>query len=109
MKEESLFNKIFSGRLPFIIIFFVLGILSGWLFKPDFLNRVNPTKEAAGIRQGGYSFINPLLECETGSQLEDKNLKQINHKIQDFVNKAISQNQTNHISVYYRDLNNGPW
>jgi beta-lactamase class A len=56
--------------------------------------------------EGGYSFINPLLECEDA---ENRELLPFRHKVQEAVDKALQQRKATHVSVYFRDLNNGPW
>ncbi|MFA4830264.1 MAG: serine hydrolase [Thermodesulfovibrionales bacterium] len=62
------------------------------------------------IRPGGYEFINPLLECETAQDtVEGKNLRSLKRKIHDFIDEKEKERGISHVSVYYRDLNNGPW
>lgn len=71
-----------------------------WISKSD---------EALSIRQSGYTFINPLLECET--KAIGSNQKYIPFE-KDLINKieAIQENNPNiHLSVYFRNLQNGPW
>lgn len=63
--------------------------------------------ESREVRQGGYQFINPLLECEMEeSQLQSlKPLQlQLEKKIREDFSKRASR-----VAVYFRDLNNGPW
>ncbi len=50
-----------------------------------------------------YEYISPLLSCGNPASTQLNNLKdKINQKIN-------SYNNVNHVSVYFRDLNNGPW
>jgi len=83
-----------------------IGLFFGWLL---FSNDENASNSGLSVRQGGYDFINPLLECEIDGGLESKNLTEFKSKVQEKTESLIQKNPINHISVYYRDLNNGPW
>lgn len=60
------------------------------------------------IRQPGYTFINPLLECETGDNrqkyvpFEKVTMKRIQDEV-------IRTNTGIEIGLYVRNLQNGPW
>ncbi len=57
-----------------------------------------------------YSFINPLLECDLGPDYISKNqVRPSKNKIEKLINNEIDKNNISYASVYYRDLNNGPW
>lgn len=64
--------------------------------------------EQKEIRQSGYNFTSPLLECETenGSAILKPSELKIKNEIQ---SKVIDENPDVDISLYYRDLKNGPW
>lgn len=88
-----------------------------------FLGKITPNKdpetekekplggqqEAKEIRQGGYQFINPLLECEPASNENLEKLAPLTQEVKKIINEKIETLQASHISFYYRDLNNGPW
>lgn len=58
------------------------------------------------IRQGESGLVYPLLDC---ADEEDYSLiRPFQHKLENLVNTKLGD-QCSHISVYYRDLNNGPW
>lgn len=61
------------------------------------------------VRLGGYKFINPLLECDKFSPSTTKDFASLKKELTSYTDKAISEGQVTHVSVYYRDLNNGPW
>lgn len=66
--------------------------------------------ERRQMRLGGYRFINPLLECEVaGDQVEFSELTPFKDKVAALVNKKLGDKTYSHVSVYFRDLNNGPW
>jgi beta-lactamase class A len=60
------------------------------------------------MRAGGYRFINPLLECE-GDLWQRELLRSFDRKLQNHVDKLLKEGHAEHIAVYFRDMNNGPW
>jgi beta-lactamase class A len=64
-------------------------------------------KAEAELRLAGYKFVNPLLECEifdatpANSALLEKMKQEIRSRL------ALSSQASS--SIYFRDLNNGPW
>jgi len=60
-------------------------------------------------RQENYQFINPLLECEFTNFSQNIAYDNLKDKILDHIKKLKSSQQITQISVYFRDLNNGPW
>lgn len=68
----------------------------------------NPT--ITELRQaGGHKFINPLLECDNYYPTKTASLELLENQLQAYVSGAISSGKASKISLYYRDLNNGPW
>ncbi|MEN9558749.1 MAG: hypothetical protein RL141_1118 [Candidatus Parcubacteria bacterium] len=64
------------------------------------------------IREGNssYPLINPLLECDLGSdRLGVNHPKPKREDVTAVIEKAKQEKQIASASVYYRDLNNGPW
>ena len=92
--------------LFFIVFLSFLGglIISPYLFTQ---NNENVIKE---IRKSySYKYINPLLECENSTISQDKNLTSLKKSVEFIINQQIINNKISFASVYYRDLNNGPW
>lgn len=91
--------------LSLVLLCFIGGLISSPYLFPK--TNQNITKE---IRQNfNYNFINPLLECENSSISSDKNLASLKKELQFIINQEISKNKISFASIYYRDLNNGPW
>ncbi|PIS41418.1 MAG: hypothetical protein COT25_03180 [Candidatus Kerfeldbacteria bacterium CG08_land_8_20_14_0_20_42_7] len=88
------------------LMLFLFGCFFGWLISTRFETTLTPTQE---VRSGGYTYINPLLECEVDGGLEDKDLHSFKSVIEEITNEAVSEKNVSEVSVYYRDLNNGPW
>ena len=60
-------------------------------------------------RQEGYQFINPLLECEISQDQEFKEYISLRKSLESYITEVKSKNIVTEVSVYFRDLNNGPW
>jgi len=61
-------------------------------------------------RSGDYTFINPLLECEIAEALLTNPLRPFKNKLENFLEDLTEkQKLISTASVYFRDLNNGPW
>ena len=87
------------------LFFLILGIIAGSVCI-YFVHAPQPTS-CQEVHSGDYEFINPLLECRGGDALTE--LKPFKSKVQDFVNGIIAKNNATDISIYFRDMNNGPW
>ncbi len=97
-----------SAALALVFLIFFSGYLAGNFQAASRLIKKN--QESSQLRQkGSYKLVNPLLECDfynegnflRSKELEDK-LKQVAEKMTDHYN-------VKHVSIYFRDLNNGPW
>ncbi len=95
-------------KVPWMALFFVLGLSLGALAGIN-IGSKNKGGIDRLIRQNSseYKFTNPILDCDTGENLarepflEDFSVKSISNLARD-MNIA-------EFSVYFRDLNNGPW
>jgi len=87
-----------------------IGIGIGWVGKTNVMNQDEQVLSVKEVRGGGYTFINPLLECELpGGLYGGSELVFLQNKLQTFVDEKINKKDATHISIYFRDLNNGPW
>ena len=104
MRDRSRFNAIII-LLAGIFIGFYLGFLvDNHLFDLRSISTLN-----IEIRQGQKSLINPLLECNDNEQIGQKEFGNLEAKLMAYIDKKIKANAASHISIYFRDLNNGPW
>lgn len=96
-------NILFIGFLLFVSFF------SGVYFSKKFSQNVSSDsldlKSKVERREEGYTFINPLLECEYENSQGNTSLKNIKTATQ----KILDKYPDDSISLYYRDLSNGPW
>ncbi|KAF0143353.1 MAG: Uncharacterized protein FD156_2714 [Nitrospirae bacterium] len=89
---------------------FLAGGVCGFLIDRSVTGSGQEALSGDEIRPGGYEFINPLLECETAQKtVEGRDLRSLKRKIHDFIDEKEKARGISHVSVYYRDLNNGPW
>ncbi|MFA5039631.1 MAG: serine hydrolase [Candidatus Omnitrophota bacterium] len=86
---------------------FLLGFFSGAWGLKFLTERIFKKPAFQEVREGGYEFINPLLECEPGEMPQE--LIPFKNKIAEAVQAAVQSKQAIEVGVYFRDLNNGPW
>ena len=65
--------------------------------------------ELKEIRETGYKFISPLLECQDAAPSTRNNMLVLENKLKNYIREIMSEKKADHISVYVRELNNGPW
>ncbi len=98
-------------RAPlFWIIILLSAALGFWIGK--LYPQVSPAypKEDTPIRQSGYIYTNPLLECENNGSFAKQKYIPFERKLVEKIEDNITQNHSGVLlSVYFRNLNNGPW
>lgn len=92
------------------ILCILIGIGAGWGFRtitlPDVfagLGRVEREHQVSG-----QTLINPLLDC-SDSEFIYRELQPFEDKITTMIRDRVKRGSLDHMSVYFRDLNNGPW
>ncbi|MDD5292217.1 MAG: class A beta-lactamase-related serine hydrolase [Candidatus Omnitrophica bacterium] len=110
-RKDYKHSRNFKDILPVLLVFF-MGALTGSLLQKYLLPK-NPAQEKANMlsekRVGDSNHLtNPLLECEQ-SIGSDGGLELIKYKIEDYIKNKTRDKKIAHVSVYIRDLNNGPW
>ncbi len=112
--EQNKRNK--HKNISFLIFLFIVGFLIGF-YVNDVRQKPNkndfPVEEKqlsySSIREGGFKFINPLLDCDNFEASNSRMYVDLKNNIKEYINLAISHKRVEHISLYYRHLNNGPW
>jgi beta-lactamase class A len=61
------------------------------------------------IRTGGYLLINPLLDCYELTPSKMRVMKEAESKIKAYIAEVKQEKNLETVSVYVRDLSNGPW
>ncbi len=60
------------------------------------------------IRQGGWNYINPLLECDQAqATIDDSELRPLRKRVENFVTNDLKKKWGDEVSVYFRELNDG--
>lgn len=60
-------------------------------------------------RSGGYTFINPLLACDTNDGVASPDLSSIKSALSTQVASLIAAKKAKRISIYVRDMDSGVW
>ncbi len=92
------------------VLCFVLGSGTTWFMVPrnDPVSQDSSSNEKQ-MRSGGYSLINPLLDCEEGDVLlNQKEFGSLKGRLQDTIANEKAAGYVTDVSIYFRDLNNGP-
>ncbi|OGR04661.1 MAG: hypothetical protein A2511_13445 [Deltaproteobacteria bacterium RIFOXYD12_FULL_50_9] len=99
-----------ASLLFYTILILLAGTGIGFYLRDYFANFSKTNQNHFEIRASGYKFINPLLDCElTSRAAENKELEPFEKKVEDIINKQLASGQITNASVYFRDMNNGPW
>lgn len=60
-------------------------------------------------RLSGYRFTNPLLECDHPQHSTERGIAVMEQALLHYTDSLKKAGTVTHVSIYYRDLNNGPW
>lgn len=98
--------------IAFIFVAFILGLLLGVFFMSSRNSSNEPTDQDnfSEVRASGYRYISPLLECELSEDsIKLTGLNSLQKDLTDYVEGQKKAGNIVDASVYFRDLNNGPW
>lgn len=108
IKKINQQTKITLSIIIGAIIFLLLIVFSFWTGKYYAEKRYNKNINRLENHETGYKYISPLLECENSLPL-NYDLSNLKENIQKVINTKIAKHEVNTVSLYFRDLNNGPW
>lgn len=98
------------------IALFASFVVGGLIGKFAFTAKEQPNSEVIDnaddvteMREGGYKYINPLLECDNYRPSKRAPVVLLEADLKNYINQTINSGNASIISVYFRDLNNGPW
>lgn len=94
------------GALLFVV--FMVGGLIGWMVRDADLSGSAEQKVQKEIHEGQNDLINPLLTCSESRDLSGE-LVPFRDRIDKVVHEKTERKEARMVSVYFRDLNNGPW
>jgi len=95
-----------------ILIYCVLAIslwVTGW-YSHFWYQHQNNACTQRHVRLSGYRFISPLLDVELpeGYSVSSEPIP-FKNKIKSFIDTQLKTGKISNISVYFRDLSDGPW
>ncbi|MBU0729285.1 MAG: class A beta-lactamase-related serine hydrolase [Proteobacteria bacterium] len=99
-----------AGLLLYTILILLAGTGIGFWLR-DFMESIpEAPQDHFEIRASGYNYINPLLDCElTQGSNENKELEPFEKGVEKIIENRLASGLITNTSVYFRDLNNGPW
>ncbi len=86
-----------------VLITFSIGY---WVAKNN--EKSDLQQEEIIRKKFNYKYINPILECNPDISLNNQ-LTPLKNDIETIISREINNKNITFASVYYRDLNNGPW
>ncbi|TSC75624.1 MAG: beta-lactamase [Parcubacteria group bacterium Gr01-1014_31] len=94
-----------------IAAFFILLLGVGLGIAGTMLSSLSPLTPDSlrEVRRGKYTLVNPLLECDQGQEYLAQHLRPFRYDMVQLVDDMVDDGRASKISVYFRDLNNGPW
>lgn len=90
-----------------LLIAFILGTAVAWGVMHFYPAKQHVTQGRQVREMGNYRYINPLLECEMSDGIIDIRKENFKRELTEKV-QQLSDQRNLIISIYYRDLNNGP-
>lgn len=103
MKHSYSFIKKYFAQ---IIILFLLVVIAILLIK---INSIKASFKGSVTHEkgGSYVYTNPILDHELSQELSNTIVS--SNAARNFVENLKEKKNIKHVSVYFRDLNNGPW
>ncbi len=87
---------------------FTAGCLLGYALRGCEARREERRVVFSAQREGGYRFIDPLLECDASSDyLKNRELSNFKEEAGEIVKERLAASDANRISVYFRELHDG--
>ena len=95
---------------------FIAGLLAGYLIKSSQTENLDGSSGSLigtigklEKHEGGYKFINPLLECEIAEGKINDLKYSFENELYLFGERIKKSGKVSEVATYFRDLNNGPW
>lgn len=106
-----------SKNLVLVVLLAVLSGIAGYVCSRYLIVNNDTTASTGSVpetgtkekRLGGYRFINPLLECDNYQPATLNSVVVMQQKVKGYIDESVKSGKVAFVSVYYRDLNFGPW
>jgi len=86
----------------------IFSVLTGLLIGKIFFGKKNENIVEQRSK-GEYKYISPLLECDNVELSDKASVSGLKYRLEDYILKEKDAGNLTNASVYYRDLNSGPW
>lgn len=104
--DISKFFRLYGIYCIFLLLGVGIGITAHLLFQNNTQKNRSIDSES---RLKGYKFISPLLECGTAQPSSLTNILHMKNRVKNVIDIQKRKHDVDHIAVYFRDMNNGPW
>lgn len=96
-------------RVAIHLLIFLMGIAIGFVISNGIIDKQRKSTFVER-REGGYTYINPLLECDIAEKvLKNREVVPFKSKIETYLNTRLDKQWASGVSVYFRELNDGLW
>jgi beta-lactamase class A len=65
--------------------------------------------DSNNVREGGYTFVNPLLACDVAEDTPYPGFATLKNKLQGTVDTLIAEGSIKRVGVYFRNMDQGTW
>jgi beta-lactamase class A len=92
------------------IIVFIAGVVLGGFGGYKYFEKNDKVQiSKSEIRTSGVKYTNPLLECEGEEKSIGRELIPFKKILEDKITRYVNGGKVTQVSLYFRDLKNGPW
>jgi len=100
-------KRIRTIALPLLLL--LAGGIAGYVIR-GLLDARGSAGQHLEKREGGFDFINPLLECDTAEDIwKNRELQPFKKTVEEFLGKKMDKSWADTVTVYFRELNDGLW
>ncbi len=103
--QDSALHSAVMGLVAAALL--LVGVGLGWLFNSYYTSRQDQQGADPCLRQSGYTFISPLLLCDTDAGVTSSSLKALEQKLQAVIEKHRAAGDIDIASVFFRDPRTG--
>ncbi len=94
-----------SKILGFLMLSFAIGVAAGYII---FKATDKKTNVIANSCQDTYKYLNPSLDCGYHPVIDKKTYDEFVAKLKSYISEKSEVEKSTHVSVYFRDLAQGP-
>lgn len=102
-------RNVLVRRFGVPLLCLAVGAAAGWAVR-DRIVTADRTQTFFEVREGGYRFINPLLECDAVRDVvRNRELRPFREKIERYLAGRKGPEGAERVAIYFRELNDGLW